>query len=58
MSALPLTFAEFYSRYLREHSKRGTRILHFVGTSLFLVCLGLLAVTGYMRWLPIGVVSA
>ncbi|MBG8555186.1 DUF962 domain-containing protein [Hymenobacter guriensis] len=37
MSALPLTFAEFYPRYLRDHQQRGTRVLHFVGTSLFLV---------------------
>ncbi len=32
----PLTFAEFYPRYLREHSRRGTRVLHFAGTSLFI----------------------
>ncbi|QIX61921.1 DUF962 domain-containing protein [Hymenobacter sp. BT18] len=37
MSALPLTFAEFYPRYLRDHQRRGTRMLHFIGTSLFLV---------------------
>ena len=41
MPAPPLTFPEFYPRYLREHSRRGTRILHFVGTTLFLVALGL-----------------
>jgi hypothetical protein len=39
MTARPLTFAEFYPRYLREHQQRGTRILHFIGTSLFLLCL-------------------
>ena len=46
MSAVPLTFAEFYPRYLREHSQRGTRILHFVGTILFLVSVVLVAITG------------
>ena len=58
MSALPLTFAEFYPRYLREHSRRGTRILHFVGTSLFLLCLVMLVVTGRWGWLPAGIVAA
>lgn len=58
MSALPLTFAEFYPRYLREHGKRGTRILHFIGTSLFLLCLVMLLVTGQISWLPAGIVAA
>ena len=57
MSALPLTFAEFYPRYLREHSQRGTRILHFVGTTLFLVSVVLVAITGRWGWLVAGVVA-
>lgn len=44
MTARPLTFAEFYPRYLREHQQRGTRILHFIGTSFFLLCLVLAVV--------------
>lgn len=58
LSALPRTFAEFYPRYLREHSKRGTCILPFVGTSLFLGCLVMLALTGDLRWLPAGIAAA
>jgi hypothetical protein len=54
----PLTFAEFYPRYLREHSRRGTRILHFIGTSLFLgLALGAVA-TGRWGLLGAGVVAA
>ncbi len=29
------TFAEFYPYYLSEHRKAGTRITHFIGTTLF-----------------------
>ena len=46
MAALPLTFAEFYLRCLLEHRRRGIRILHFVGTTLFLVSVGLVAAAG------------
>ena len=33
------TFAEFYPFYLSEHSNRSCRRLHFVGSSLALLCL-------------------
>jgi hypothetical protein len=31
------TFAEFYPYYLNEHRRVGTRITHFIGTTLFFV---------------------
>ena len=40
------SFAEFYPLYLKEHSNRSCRRLHFVGSSLSLACLALLALTG------------
>jgi hypothetical protein len=45
------TFSEFYPFYLSEHSNRTCRRLHFVGSSLALVCLALLPVTGSAWWL-------
>jgi hypothetical protein len=50
------TFAEFYPYYLSEHSNRTCRRIHFVGSSLGLVCLALLLVTGNLWWLPAGFV--
>ena len=47
-------FADFYPFYLTEHSNRTCRRLHFVGSTLSLVCLGLLVFTGQWRWLLIG----
>ena len=40
------SFAEFYPLYLQEHRNPTCRRLHFIGSSLCLVCLALLAVTG------------
>lgn len=40
------SFAEFYPFYLSEHSNRTCRRLHFIGSSLALVCLVLWAATG------------
>jgi hypothetical protein len=33
------SFQEFYPFYLKEHSKTGTRVLHFIGTALVLFIL-------------------
>jgi len=33
------TFREFYPYYLQEHSKRGTRVWHYIGTTAFFVLL-------------------
>lgn len=48
------SFAEFYPFYLGEHAARATRRLHFLGSSLGLVCLLLMVLTGDPLWLPIG----
>ena len=50
------SFADFCPFYLSEHSRRGTRRLHFIGSSLSLVCLVLLVLTGALWWLPAGLV--
>ena len=49
-------FTDFYPFYLGEHSNRTCRRLHFVGTSLALVCLGLLVATFNPWWLLAGLV--
>lgn len=48
------SFAEFYPFYLSEHRDRTCRRLHFVGSTLGLVCLAVLVATGDWRWLFIG----
>ena len=42
-------FAAFWQHYLREHSRRSTRLLHYVGTSL--VVLIAVAALASGRWL-------
>ena len=51
------SFAEFYPDYLAQHSNRVCRQLHFVGSTLALICLGLLLLTGNLWWLPAALVS-
>jgi hypothetical protein len=48
------SFAEFYPFYLSEHSNRTTRRLHFIGSSLGLLCLMELLFTGDIWWLAVG----
>ena len=48
------SFAEFYPFYLGEHSNRTCRRLHFVGSTLSLVCLGMLVATANGWWLLAG----
>ena len=51
------SFAEFYPFYLSEHSNRTCRRLHFVGTSIALLCLIALLATGH-AWYLLGAVLA
>jgi hypothetical protein len=44
-------FAEFYPYYLGEHSNRTCRRLHFIGSTLSLVCLGMLLYSGRLQYL-------
>ncbi len=47
-------FADFYPYYLGEHRNRTCRRLHFLGSSLSLVCLGMLIATGQPQYLLCG----
>jgi hypothetical protein len=51
------TFAEFYPFYLSEHSNRTCRRLHFVGTTLGLVCLLTALVTGRAWYVLVGLLA-
>jgi hypothetical protein len=44
------TFAEFYPFYLSEHRNRTCRRLHFLGSTLALVCLAMLLAGQGWRW--------
>lgn len=50
-------FAEFYPFYLAEHSNRTCRRLHFLGSTLALVCLAMLLATGRPYWFLLGLVA-
>ena len=51
MSGEYKSFREFYPDYLAEHKEKSTRRLHFAGTLLVLVILGVALWTGEARWL-------
>ncbi|MFG6469119.1 Mpo1-like protein [Roseateles sp. BYS87W] len=50
-------FAEFYPFYLQEHSNRTCRQLHFVGSTLVLLCLWQLWATGNALWVLYALLS-
>lgn len=52
------SFADFYPCYLREHQQRGTRILHFIGTTLFLTAVVLAVAWARPLLVLAGVVAA
>jgi hypothetical protein len=39
MKNAAITYAEFWPRYLRAHSRPNTRLIHVIGTSLAILCL-------------------
>ena len=47
-------FPDFYRFYLTEHANQTCRRLHFVGSTLALVCLVMLVLTGDPTWLIYG----
>jgi hypothetical protein len=51
------SFAEFYSDYLAEHSNRISRELHFAGSTLALICLGMLLLTMNPWWMVGAVIT-
>ncbi len=51
------SFADFYPFYLSEHADRTCRRLHFAGSTLSLLCLAALAVTGNPWWILAGLVA-
>jgi len=51
------TYAEFWPYYLREHAQSSTRAWHYVGTTLALIVLAAVAITGQWIFLPLAFVS-
>ena len=48
------SFETFYAFYLKEHSNTTCRRLHFLGSTLSLICLAMLAITGKPQYFLYG----
>ena len=57
MSERIATYREFWPFYLREHGRRLSRALHYVGTTVAIACLILVIATGSLWFLLGGVVG-
>ncbi|MEJ7929827.1 DUF962 domain-containing protein [Ramlibacter sp. AN1015] len=51
------SFAEFYPFYLAEHSNPSCRRMHFLGSSLGLLCVAAAVATWNPWWIVVGLVS-
>jgi hypothetical protein len=47
-------FDEFWPYYVREHSTAGCRLLHFIGSTLGVICLISTLITGNLWFIPLG----
>ncbi len=47
------SFAEFWPFYLGEHSKKGTRALHYIGTTLVVAVAVAALISGNWWWLVV-----
>lgn len=54
MSDRIASFEEFWPFYVREHSKKATRTMHFVGTTAAVSIVGYALATGKLRLIPVG----
>ena len=50
------SFSEFWPFYVAEHSKRGTRVLHLIGTTLALSVMIYLIASGRWWLFPLGLI--
>lgn len=50
------TFWEFYPLYLNEHKNRTNRRLHFIGSTLGLLCWVTMIALGNLLFLPLGLI--
>lgn len=57
MAGRSSSYAAFWPRYLREHARPATRLLHYAGTALALILLAAALLLGDWRLLPAAVVS-
>jgi hypothetical protein len=51
------SFAEFWPFYLREHARRATRLWHFSGTILAILCLVVAIARWEWTWLAVALVA-
>lgn len=53
MSSNPTTYHQFWPYYLNEHAKPVTRAIHYVGTTIAIVCLAVALLT-FNPWFLLG----